>query len=301
MHGTIYSVASMIRTVTHEGDGVIVQSPVYPRYEQAVRRLSRRIVYNPLICENGRYTMDLNDLEDRMKDPDNRLLVICNPHNPVGRVWTEEELKGVAFLSHKYAKHVISDEIFAEIAFDGRRTVPYISVPGAEEYGAVITSLGKTFNFTGVNHANVIITDPELRDRYIERKYADHYGSVGPFEYASIRGAYCEEGKRWMEAMRDHLQKIRDRLAAGLEDIFPGICISPAEGSSVKWMDLSRILGDDPAEVLMNKALVQTESGTDFSPGGEGSLRWCFSTSGEQIDDALSRLHAVFKEGKDVP
>ena len=301
VHGTIFSIASMIRMCTDKGDGVMAMAPVYPRYEQAVRRLERNTVYVPMKCSRGYYSMDLNRLEDAFRDKRNKLLIICNPHNPVSRVWKKEELSSIAYLSRKYGRYVISDETFAEMVFDGNMTVPYTSIPDAGEYGVVVTSLGKTFNFTGVNHANVIIEDPELRDRYIKQKYSDHYGSVGPFEYAAIKGAYCPEGREWMEDMLSYIKENRDILKDGLESIFPDVIISPVEGTSVMWTDWSGCdLPKAPHRFLLEDALVQTQDGNEFGPGGKSHTRWNFSVGRDQIRNALERLDraaTVLKEG----
>ena len=142
-----------------------------------------------------------------MKNPENKLLVLCNAHNPIGRVWTKEELKKVASLSVKYDVIVICDEIFGEITFGEHKVVPYASIAEGRQNAITVVSLGKAFNFTGINHANVVIPDEKLRERYNRQKYADHYGSIGPFEYASVLGAYCPNGKKWFEAARKYIEE----------------------------------------------------------------------------------------------
>lgn len=179
--GTIFSVATAIRMTAGEGESIIVQTPVYYRYEQAAKRMGRRTVHNPLKIVDGQYQMDFDDLEEKMKDPANKLLVLCNAHNPIGRVWPEEDLRRVAALSAKYQMPVICDEIFGEMTFDSHRAVPYASIEEGKRYAITITSLGKAFNFTGVNHAHAIIPDPDLRARYERQKYAGSLWQHGAF------------------------------------------------------------------------------------------------------------------------
>lgn len=237
--GTIFSVAEAIRLTTTERERMIVQTPVYYRYEQAADRQGRETVHNPLKIVNGRYEMDFEDLERKMADPANKLLVLCNAHNPVGRVWPEADLRRVGALSEKYGVVVLSDEIFGEMTFDGHTAVPYASLPEGRRYAITVTGLGKAFNFTGVNHAHAIIPDPALRERFIRQKYADHYGSLGPFEYAAVLGAYSPEGKAWFEAVREYIRQNGRFVTEYLAQYIPQARVFPVEGTSVCWIDWS--------------------------------------------------------------
>lgn len=295
--GTIYSVATAIRMTTEKGEGIIVQTPVYYRYEQAADRLERKTVHNPLKIVNGKYEMDFEDLERKMADPRNKLLVLCNAHNPVGRVWTRQELERVGQLSEKYKVTVICDEIFGEMTFDGHTAVPYGSLDVGREYAITVVSLGKAFNFTGVNHANVLIPDANLRERYEKQKYADHYGSMGPFEYASVLGAYCQEGKEWFLAVRDYIQENAHEVKAFFEKYIPQAYVFPIEGSSVCWIDWSflGLRGEKLHDFLTEKALFEVETGEIYAGECSAFTRMNLSSQRRQIRTALCRVRESLK------
>lgn len=289
--GTIYSIATAIRMTTRPGEAIIVQSPVYYRYEQAATRLKRKTVHNPLKIINGNYYMDFEDLEDKMKDENTRLFVLCNAHNPIGRVWNEDELKKIVELSNKYNVVVVSDEIFGEMTYGDRRVVPYASIREGQQNAITITSLGKAFNFTGVNHANVLIPNQELRERYIEQKYSDHYGSVGPFEYASIIGAYNEDGRAWFEEAKAYMEENVKLLHRFIREEIPEAHVFPTEGTSVCWVDWSALglKGAELEQFFLNEALLQIESGEIYGPESAAMTRINISCPRRYLLEALNR------------
>ena len=296
--GSIYSVATAIRMVLKPGERIIVPGPGYNRYAQAASRMGFETRVSPMKEVNGRFEMDFEDLEAAMQDPKNRLLILCNPHNPTGRVWEKEELTRLARLSAKYEVIVFSDEIFAEVTFDGRRTIPYAEIPEGREYAMVCTSLGKTFNFTGVNHANVIIPDEELRERFTLRRTADHYGSLEPFAYASIRGAYTPEGLDW----KNEMVKVVDQNRRLLMEYFsepdaPGY-LYPVEGTYVAWIkwNLPGLSGEKLKKFLDEEALVPLEIGTEFGPEYDTYTRMNLSSTVKQTSMAVERLRAAVKK-----
>lgn len=297
--GTIFSVATCIRMCVGEGENIIVQPPVYNRYRQAADRIGRGTVYNPLIREeDGSYRMDLADLEEKMADPANRLLILCNPQNPTGTVWPEEVLIRIAELAVRYGVIVYSDEIFADYVF-GTHAVPmYSLVNGGRNNGISATSLGKTFNFTGVNHANMIIADPELRERFNRQKYSDHYGSLEPMARAAVLGAYCEEGIAWRNAVHGLIEENEREIRRFFERELPETVLSPLQGGYVLWIDW-RGLGIPQAEfeqLLGEKALFVLEDGADFCIGENGFTRMSIATPRSVISGALERLAGIVPE-----
>lgn len=290
--GTIFSVATAIRMTTQEGEGIIVQSPVYYRYEQAANRMNRKTVHNCLRIVDGRYEMDFADLEEKMRDPSNKLLVLCNPHNPISRVWPEEDLRRVAVLAQKYGVVVVSDEIFAEYTFNGHDAVPYGSLPEAEPLGITLTSLGKAFNFTGVNYATAIIPDKELRERFTHQKYYDHFGSIDPFAHAAIKGAYCQEGLDWLRAASDYIYENVRFAERFLPEHIPQVKMFPVEGSFIAWLDFSGLglSGDTLLRFLEEECLVSPDPGTEFNPGGDSFARLNLATTHDQFQKAMQRI-----------
>ena len=296
--GTIYSVAEAIRMTSHEGESIIVQTPVYYRYEQAARRQNRKTVHNRLKIVNGRYEMDFADLEEKMADPNNKLLILCNAHNPIGRVWTRQELQEVERISRKYEKLVLSDEIFGEMVFTGQSATPYASIPEGQDYAITVTSLGKAFNFTGVNHAHAIIPNERLRARFEMQKYADHYGSVGPFEYAAVLGAYSEAGRQWFEAVRDYIGGNAEYTAQFLRSRLPQTHLFATEGTSVCWVDWSflGLQGQALHDFFPHEALFAVETGEVYGEGCGSMTRINLSSPRKQVQDALERVYAAIEK-----
>lgn len=290
--GTIHSVATAIRMTTREGEGVIVQNPGYHRYAQAADRLHRKVAVNHLQEENGHYTMDFEDLERCMAEAQNKLLVICNPHNPTARVWTREELTEVGRLAQKYGVIVFSDEIFAEVTYDGHRTVPLLEIEEGRSLMIVCTSLGKCFNFTGVNHANVLIADEDLRRRFTMQRDADHYGSLEPFAYASIMGAYTQEGLDWKNKMNALVDENRRDVLRIFEEKLAPNYVYPIEGTYVCWIRFRALEGGKACvkEFLEKEALLSLDGGQDYDEECSYYCRMNLATTREQMSQALARL-----------
>lgn len=295
-HGTIFGLSTAIRAFTKKSDGVITLTPGYYRHEQAVRRNGRTVVQCELLENGGLYTIDFQQLEQQMKEEQNTLLVLCNPHNPIGRVWTEEELIKISKLANQYGVRIFSDEIFAEVTSDAYKVIPYCEIEGADQHSMVCTSLGKGFNFTGVNHANVFIKNPILREEYIKQKYVDHFGSIEPFAYAAVTAAYSEEGYAWIQSMNGYVEANKRMVHSFFATHFPEIVISPAEGTFVLWIDV-RSFGLEEKQLLEffeKEVYLHVDPGTEYGPGGEGFIRLNIATPRKELQDTLDRLlHAV--------
>ncbi|MBX6350835.1 MAG: aminotransferase class I/II-fold pyridoxal phosphate-dependent enzyme [Clostridia bacterium] len=305
-HGTIFSLATAIRLLTKEGEGVVVQPPVYGRFAQAARRLGRRVVANPLRRVDGRWAIDLDDLERRLAEPGTRLLVLCQPHNPVGRVFSEEELRDVARLCLQYDAYVFSDEIFGDFALFGRRAPSFLAIAEAHPRAIVATSLGKSFSLTGINHANVLVADPDLRRSFSAQRDRDHYGSLDPFARQAVLGAYSPEGRAWFEAFRRHVEGNVEALAAGLAGL-EAVGFTPPEGTFVAWLDLGRLGLPEPElmSFLRREARLCLDPGGDYGEGGEGFVRLNLATARSRIEEAVRRLAAAlsarFAEREEAP
>lgn len=295
--GTIFSVATCLRMLVGPDDAMIVQPPVYYRYEQAADRLGLKTVYNPLKVVDGAYQMDLAHLESLMADPHNKLLVICNPANPVGRVWTTEELTCVSELSAKYGTVVVSDEIFAEVTFDGHRTTPYASLAPGLENAIVLTSIGKSFSCTGLNFANAIIPGADLRERFSAQRTRDHFGSIDPFGRQALMAAYTPEGLEWQRQsvayMAINRQIIADAIGgSGLGRVYP------TEGTFVCWAHWSglSLQGEELNCFFEEKALLEVEPGMEYGEGLERFSRINISGRHQETAQAMKRLVAAVQD-----
>jgi cystathionine beta-lyase len=294
--GTIYSVATAIRLCTKEGEGVIVTPPVYNRYEQAVTRLYRKTVKCPLILENGRYHMDFEALEEVMSQPENKLFLLCNPHNPIGQIWSTEELTRLAQLANKYGVFVLSDEIFADNCYGGRKCPCYLDIPGASKHAMVCVSLGKSFHFTGVNHANVLIADEDLRAKFLDRRTRDHYGSIDPLFYECILAAYTQDGLDWLHAANQYVEENMNVIRSFFKKYLPDVPVYGGEGGYILWMDFRKMFDteEELKEFLYQEAYFHIDMGSEydcdrFARMCVASPRWCIEKALETLKQALEK------------
>lgn len=295
-HGTIFSLATTIRLVTEPGDSIMIPVPGYHRYEQAATRLGRNTVKISLAEENGRYMLNWEGLEAAMAQPRNKILVLTNPNNPTGNVYTRQELERLAALARKYRVTVFSDEIFADVAF-GDPVLPYVLATEADDLAITCTALGKTFSLTGVNHANVIIPNPELREKFQLQRNADHYGSVDPFLHAALVSVYTPEGQAWLEEMKAYVWKnyeiFRDFILAN----FPGAVVTRPEGSFVVWVDYGGC-GMSAAELvklLCEEGLFVGDEGEEFY-GRPTCFRYCLAVPRKDLETSLAYLKTVLEK-----
>ena len=292
--GTIFTVASMIRMVCGDDGRMLVMTPGYNRYDQAVRRMKKTPSYfSPMMRKEGRYVPDYTDLEEKMSDPQCRLLVFSNPNNPTGQILDAEDLGRILELSRKYGVTLISDEIFADITLTDRN-VPVLAAI-AEETDSVISTiaLGKTFSFSG-NNANAIIRNPELRQAFEEQKYADHFGSIDPMVYAAHIGGYCEEGREWLQELKEVI-RTNNRLFMDLFDRY-GIAYTVPEAGYVLWTDFTS-LGMEEKELfafLLDRAYFFVDPGEEYY-GLPCNARICTAVPVSEVKKTVQRLEEALQ------
>lgn len=289
-YGTLHAINLAIRAFTRVGDGVIIQPPVYMQYSGSIHYNNRKQVDNPLQFIDGQYHMDFADLEKVMSNPSNKLMILCNPHNPIGKVWGEETLSHVAQLAHRHGVQVISDEIFGEIVFNGNRTIPFNEI----EHGGdaiVCTSMGKTFNFTGFSHANLIIPSGEVREKMTVQRDREHYGSLNPFMRDALIAAYTG-GAEWFDEMLQYVYKNYQVLKTFFAQRMPMVTPCRMEGTFLTWIDWSGLNLDDDElnRFLVEEAYLLTDRGTHYGAGGENFTRMNMATPLEQMKTSLDLL-----------
>ncbi len=289
-HGTIFALATTIRLTTRPGENIIILTPGYNRYEQAATRLGRGTVRVPLAENAGRFAIDFPALEAAMARPENRVLVLCHPCNPTGHACTREELLRIAALAKAHEVTVFSDEIFADVAF-GEAIAPYASVAGADAQAITCTSLGKAFSLTGVNHANVIIENDELRERYIVQRNADHYGSLDPLTHAAVLAAYTPEGLDWLNAMKAYVQENLRLFTDFMKKRLPGAAVTEPEGTFVVWVDYAGagLSAADIQETIAGAGCFVGDEGPDYY-GRETCVRYSLAVPRAELQKALAHL-----------
>lgn len=289
--GVVTAMGIAIRAFTQPGDGVIIQPPIYPPFSRTVKNNGRRVVENPLVLRDGRYTMDFDDLRRKAKDA--KLLMLCSPHNPVGRVWTREELQTLGEICLENDLYVLSDEIHFDLDFERRHLVLTQAVPALRDRAIICTAPSKTFNLAGNALSNIIIENEDMRKRF-EQDQAVHCGEfLGTFAYAATTAAY-EGGEEWLDALLLHLQENRALLEKRLKALIPDAVLTPLEGTYLQWIDLSCMgLSQEALMKKLESAQVFVNDGIGFGREGMGHIRFNLACPTHCIEQAMDRLEQV--------
>ena len=290
-HGTIFSLATTIRLMTEPGDSIMIITPGYHRYEQAATRLGRNTVQIPMDDEAGRYMLNWAALEAAMAQPRNKILVLTNPNNPTGTILTRQELERIAELARKHQVTVFSDEIFADVTFQGKQALPYVLATEENDLAITCTALGKTFSLTGINQANVLIRNPQLREKFQAQRNADHYGSLDPFHQATLVAAYSPEGKAWLEEMKSYVWQNFKVFRDFILENFPGAVVTEPEGSFVVWVDYGGcgMTGQELVQLLCKEGLFVGDEGEEFY-GRDACFRYCLAVPRKDLETSLVYL-----------
>jgi len=292
-NGVVNSLNIAIKSWTHPGDDVIVQTPVYYPFFTSIKNNGCNILNNVLIYDNGKYIIDFEDLELKLKDAEKRikLLILCNPHNPVSRVWTEEEQKRLGELSLKYNVLVISDEIHADFIFKGYQHIPFASISSDFARNSItFMAPSKTFNIAGLSTSLAIISDPYLRKEFMDMK-AGILNEGNIFGLTAMKAAY-ENGEDWLEAQLDYLEGNKDFAIKYINEEIPQIKVAKIEGTYLLWLDFRalKLAQKDLNEMFLNVARLGLDFGDWFGPGGEGFARFNLAAPRSIIEDGLQRI-----------
>lgn len=297
-HGTIFALATAIRLTVPTDCRMIVLEPGYSRYTQAANRLERQTVHCHMAYDSksSGYTVDFTALENVMSDPKNTLLVFSNPNNPTGQVLGPDVLAQIDTLSRKYGVTVFCDEIFAETMRPGKHCTPYGSVAAPDSPAITCTSLGKCMSLTGVNHANVLIPNPELRERYIRQRYADHYGSIDPMLYAGLLSAYTPEGAAFVREASGLFAKHDAMFREAVERILPGTRVTPCDGAFLAWVNYEGT-GKTAAQIqtFLETALFLGDPGEEYD-SSPFFYRYSLAMPTHMLEKALNHLEACARE-----
>ncbi|HHT68626.1 MAG TPA: putative C-S lyase [Firmicutes bacterium] len=297
--GVVSGLATAILALTEPGDRIVIQPPVYPPFFAVGDQNDRVIVENPLIEENGRYTMNLPELEEIFRSGV-KFFVLCSPHNPVGRVWTRSELLALAELFVKYEVTVLSDEIWSDLVFPGHKHTPLASL-SPEIADRVITFMApsKTFNLAGLYLSDVIIPNQGLRDRFTNQMERTAQVHLNVFAPVAAEAAY-REGQEWLGELLTYLTENVAFLKSELAKITSKIRVVQSEGTFVVWLDCREL--DIPAEELnkffVEKAGIALNDGAMFGSAGVGFQRMNIGCPRSVIKDAVERIAKALQDHK---
>lgn len=292
-HGLVAGFSLCLQAFSQPGDGVILFTPVYHAFHRIIRASGRELVQSPLVERHGRYAMDLDALAATLTGQE-KVLVLCSPHNPGGTVWTREELVEVAEFCRTHDLVLISDEIHQDLVFAGSKHVPMpLAAPNSLDRLVMLTAPTKTFNIAGALTGNVIIPDESLRKRFAAVQLASG-GSPNRFGVLAATAAYAG-GDAWVDALCVYLAGNAAAFDAGL-DAIPGVRSMTLEGTYLAWVDFSGT-GMTPEEVqrrIEKGARIAASHGGTFGLGGESFMRFNLATPRARIDEAVGRLQAAF-------
>ncbi|MEO0829870.1 MAG: MalY/PatB family protein [Pseudomonadota bacterium] len=295
-HGLVNGTGLCVDTYTKPGDGVVLFTPVYHAFARTILAADREVVECEMVREaDGRYRFDFAAYDAQMTGNET-LLILCSPHNPGGRVWTREELQGVADFAKRHDLILVSDEIHHDLVFPGHRHIPMTEIPGIEDRLVMMTASTKTFNIAGCHTGNVIIPDADLRAPFARRLMALGL-SPNSFGLHMATAAYSPEGAAWVDDLVTYLDGNRRIFDEGIAEI-PGLSSMALEATYLSWVDFAGT-GMDPSEFsrrVNEDARIAANKGPTFGKGGESWLRFNIAMPRVRVEEAVSRLKAAFAD-----
>lgn len=290
--GVVPAVSAVIKALTEPGDKVIVQTPVYNCFFSSIRNNGCEIVSNPLRRVGDTYEMDFDALERCAADPRAKVMLLCNPHNPAGRVWTPDELTRLGNICLRNGVTVVADEIHCELVYQGFKYTPFASLSDAFLHRSVTcVSPSKAFNIAGLQIANIVAFDHDLRSRIDKAININEVCDVNPFGVAATIAAY-NEGEEWLNQLVDYLHGNYEAMAEFCRRELPEFPITRLEGTYLVWMDCSSLgMPSDALEhTLLEDARLWLNAGTMYGAEGEGYMRWNIACPRSVMLDGLNRF-----------
>ena len=290
--GVVFAIACAIKAFTKEGESVIIQTPVYYPFKNMIELNKRRLVTSSLYEKDGKYFIDFEDFERKIAENKVKLFILCSPHNPVGRVWTREELKRLSEICLRHKVIVFSDEIHNDFIYGSNKHTVYSTLsPEAAENSIVSMSVSKTFNLAGLQFSTNFIKNPILRKQFHNEKDKTGYDEPSLIGLTAARAAY-EKGKPWLLELREYLRQNIDFVRSFLSQKLPQVRLIEPEGTFLLWLDFSA-LGLTDAEIdnrIVNRAKVWLDRGTMFGPEGEFYQRINVATPRRVLEEALNKI-----------
>ncbi|WP_312497470.1 MalY/PatB family protein [Enterococcus sp.] len=286
----IYSIKQLIDILTVAGDGVIIQTPAYDAFFHLIISNDRLLVDNPLLYQDGNYQINLTELARLMAQPNNKVLLLCSPHNPTGRVWKKEELSAILQLADQHGVFVISDEIHMDILRQGQVHVPLIQL--ADQNIAVVTSGSKTFNFPGLIYSYGLIPNQNIRDKFIKQmKEANGLSSTSIFGLTATIAAY-QEGDTWVDALNLYLDQNISFVKNYLQKYHSDIKIVNSQATYLMWLDCSKLRFSMPEiqDRLINQGKIAIMDGAVYGESGKQFLRLNIGCPRSKLEEGMTRL-----------
>ena len=295
--GVVPALSAVIKALTAPGDKVMVQTPVYNCFFSSIRNNGCGMIANPLIYRNGTYQIDFADLEQKAADPSVKVLLLCNPHKPAGRVWTKQELTRIGDICIRNNVWVVADEIHCELVFPGHTYIPFASI--SQEFlmhSVTCTSPSKAFNLAGLQIANIISADTDIRTKIDKAININEVCDVNPFGVEALMAAY-NDGEEWLEELKQYLFANYNYLRVYFEEYLPEFPVATLEGTYLVWADCSVLnqSSDETVKTLLEKEKLWVNEGSLYGEAGEGFIRINIACPRQQLIEGLNRLRRALK------
>lgn len=286
--GVVLGVSLSIRALTKPGDSVMIFEPLYGPIGRAVKGNDRKLVISDLVCAGSRYEIDFEDAERKIKENSVKMLVLCNPHNPVGRVWKREELLRIGDLCLKNHVIIVSDEIHADFIYSGHKHIPIASL--SEELNKITvtcTSATKSFNIAGIQAANIVIADDSMRRAVDKCSLATGAFGLNIMGIAATRSAY-QYGEEWLDELNRYIEGNYELVKSRLADT--KLKVTDVEGTYLIWIDASEVDSENPARLFLDKTHIRFSEGVFFSKSAKGFIRMNIACPRSVVNEALDRM-----------
>ncbi|HAZ37169.1 MAG TPA: cystathionine beta-lyase [Clostridiaceae bacterium] len=294
--GVVSALSTAVLAFTEPSDSIIIQTPVYPPFYSVIRDNGRKIVENPLKEENGHYYMDFDDLEKKINDKV-KMFILCSPHNPVGRVWSKEELNRLCEICIKNNILLVCDEIHSDIVYKGFRHIPIASLNEKVAQNSITcTAPSKTFNVAGLSCSAIIIPNENIRNKFNKQLDAIHIGSSNVFGLTALEACYTY-GEEWLNELLIYLEANRDFVLNFIQNEMPEVKVSKPEGTYLMWLDFRKIEKDGKKlnDLMVDKAKVGMNNGINFGSKGEGFMRLNIACPRSLLEEGLNRIKTAIK------
>ena len=290
--GVVAIISSVVRKLTTPAEKVLIQAPVYNIFYNSILNNGRVVVSSDLVYENGEYHIDFNDLEEKMSDPQTTLMILCNPHNPVGKIWSKEELARIGELAYKHGVKVVSDEIHFPLSDPGRVCVPFASVSDVcRDNSVTCVSASKAFNLAGIGAACAIVPNDKLRHKVWRGINTDEVGEPNAFAISASIAAYteCDE---WLKEVCEYICENKKYCYDFIENNIPGLKVVRGEATYLMWVDVSHYTDDSVKlqEEIFEKTGLYVSEGAEYGECGRRFIRINLATQKSNVIDGMNRL-----------
>lgn len=294
--GVVPAISAVIKALAKPGDKVIVQTPVYNCFFSSIRNDECEMLANPLLYRDGTYSIDFDDLERKASDPKATLMLLCSPHNPVGRVWTREELTRIGEICLLNNVIVVSDEIHCDLVYEGHTHIPFASISNEFLQNSVTcTAPSKTFNLAGIQVANIIAADPEMRRKIDKALNINEVCEINTFAVEALIAAY-NEGEDWLEQLKVYLRENYRILSDFFHQYLPHLKVLPLEATYLVWIDITALsrTSKEIANELLEKEKLLINEGTMYGDAGEQFIRINIATQRENLIRGLKKIRSLY-------